>query len=244
MIKNIIIKYVFLLLGFGLLLNGIVLIYIANFNVGLILLILIAVIFISCGLFAERLSKVKWINLFIASMILVFTVMSLCLYLYGNNNTIQYNEDAIIVLGSGIQGEDVSPNLANRLNTVVEYHTKNPQAIIIVSGGQGKQEHISEALAMERYLIAKGVSNEQIIKEDQATSTYENFLYSLEILEESFSKDYAVAFITNDFHVFRSEKISMSIGMHTRHMGAETIWYTIPMNYLREIMAIIKFYLF
>jgi uncharacterized SAM-binding protein YcdF (DUF218 family) len=67
--------------------------------------------------------------------------------------------------------------------------------VLIVSGGQGRQENIAEALAMGRYLTEKGVPAEQIFKEEKSTSTYENFLFSKDILEQKFPQGYSAVFI-------------------------------------------------
>jgi uncharacterized SAM-binding protein YcdF (DUF218 family) len=93
---------------------------------------------------------------------------------------------------------------------------------------------------MERYLIEKGVPAEKIIKEDRATSTYENFLFSAALLEEEFPAGYSAAFITNNFHVYRAERTAQHAGLSARHIGAPVTWYNIPADYIREMMAVTK----
>ena len=80
----------------------------------------------------------------------------------------------IIVLGAGLKGDTPSLALERRLEKAAEYMNKNGNAIAIVSGGQGKGETISEAQAMENYLLNHGIREDRIIKEDNSTSTYEN----------------------------------------------------------------------
>ena len=63
-----------------------------------------------------------------------------------------------MVLGAGIFSEEVTTLLAARLDKALSvYHSQRTKPIIIVSGGQGPDEPISEALAMKRYLIAHNV---------------------------------------------------------------------------------------
>lgn len=33
------------------------------------------------------------------------------------------------------------------------------------------------------------------------------------------------------------------MGIKVMKLGADTVWYTIPMNYLREMLAVVKFIL-
>ena len=88
------------------------------------------------------------------------------------------------MLGAGLKGDTPSLALERRLEKAAEYMNKNGNAIAIVSGGQGKGETISEAQAMENYLLNHGIREDRIIKEDNSTSTYENFEYSKLMMDE------------------------------------------------------------
>ena len=143
----------------------------------------------------------------------------------------------VILLSAGIFRE----SLKNRLDAVVDYCQENPEVTIIVSGGQGPQETITEALAMERYLLEQGVREEQIVKEQMATSTRENFLYSKEILDRRFDGAYKVAFITSDYHIYRANLIAKSVGFEEiAYLGSDTPWYQILPSGIRECLAVVK----
>lgn len=171
-------------------------------------------------------------------LILIILFSGLAIAAYGRKDNATFAEDAVIVLGKGLDGDKVPPNLAKRLDKAIEYHEKNPKAIIVVSGGKGSDEKLSEAHAMSDYLISKGVPEETIIKEDKSTTTYENFVFSTDILNEKFGENYSVAFISNRFHVWRAEKLAKSLGINATHLGAGIEWHTVPANYLREISVL------
>ena len=92
-------------------------------------------------------------------------------------------EKAVVVLGAGLRGEQVSGLLARRLDAALDYYRENPDVLLVVSGGQGPDEVIPEAEAMARYLAARGVPQENIIKEDKSESTEQNFEFSRVLLE-------------------------------------------------------------
>ena len=71
--------------------------------------------------------------------------------------------DVLIVLGCAVHGERVSLTLSYRLDRAIEYLNANPNTVAIVSGGQGQGESISEAEAMRRYMVNRGIANERII---------------------------------------------------------------------------------
>lgn len=128
--------------------------------------------------------------------------------------------DYIIVLGAGLKGEEVGNTLRTRLDEALEYYNQHEEVTIIVSGGQGEDEVISEAEAMRRYLIANGVAPEYIIKEDQSTTTVENIKYSKEILKQLGDQKEKVLIATNDYHLFRARFIAKVLGVESEGLAA------------------------
>ncbi|MBQ2847176.1 MAG: YdcF family protein [Clostridia bacterium] len=157
---------------------------------------------------------------------------------YGRRDNASFDEDAVIVLGKGLDGDKVPVNLAKRLDKTIKYHSKNPRALIVVSGGKGSEEKPSEAQAMADYLLSKGIPESIIIKEEKSTTTYENFVFSSEILKQCLGEKYSVVFVTNVFHVYRAERLAKSLGINATHLGAGIEFRTIPANYLREFFVL------
>jgi uncharacterized SAM-binding protein YcdF (DUF218 family) len=94
---------------------------------------------------------------------------------------------------------------------------------------------------MKRYLVARGVSEESIVMEERATSTFENLTYSKQILDKMLGgTNYKVVVITNDFHAYRANLLAKKVGLNSTYIGAETEWYIMPLNYLRECVAVLK----
>jgi uncharacterized SAM-binding protein YcdF (DUF218 family) len=215
----------------------------ANFNTGAAMLICAEICLILYGIFFRRLAKIRWLNYTILAGCVLALAMMVSIGVYGTKDTATYQEDAVIVLGAGIRGERVGMVLARRLAKAVEYFDKNPQATIVVSGAQGFQEDITEALAMERYLVSIGIPKERIFKEEEATSTYENLLYSKAILDGFFGRPYEIAIITNEFHMYRTSKLAENLGLEATRLHSNTAWYEIPKNYMRECLGIFKYWL-
>ena len=220
--------------------NTLLMSVIANFNIGIIPVALLGAVLLIYGLLYEKLPFRKLISGILAFGLAVILSFGSFLAIYGRNDNASYNEKTVIVLGCGIRGERVSVGLAKRLNKAYEYHLQNPEAMIIVSGGQGPQEDIPEALAMKRYLVDKGVPEDKIIMEDKSTSTITNFKYSHEIMKEKDLPDDEVVFVTNAYHVYRGAYYAKEEGLTVTHLGTDIIWYTIPMNYMREMLAVMK----
>ena len=231
-------KYIVMVIGGFLLINLIFLTFVANFTLGMVLQGLVSICLILYGVWFGKISKTG--HMLIGTTCLLALVFAAFLAFYGNSDNAKFDEDAVIVLGAGIRGEQVPLTLARRLDKAVLYFFQNPDAIIVVCGGQGPQEHITEALAMERYLIAKGIPQEKIIKEEKSTSSYENFSFAHDLLSPRFPQGFSGVLVTNDFHVYRATRIAQYAGISAKHIGAHTEWYTLPVNYLREMLAVVK----
>lgn len=173
-------------------------------------------------------------------LLIVILVTSISLAVYGGSDNSSYDEDAVIVLGYGSKGKKIPVMLKNRLDKAVEYHSKNPDAIIVVSGGRGNGIKSSEAAVMEEYLLSEGVSPERIIKEDKSRTTVENFKLSADLLREKLGTDYTAVIITNVFHIYRSEKYAKASGMAVKHIGAETDKRYILWIYIREVAMLVQ----
>jgi uncharacterized SAM-binding protein YcdF (DUF218 family) len=204
-----------------------------------------ALVSVSAILYAVFFNKIPKKAHFAAGFFcLIPVVFILFLFVYGNVSNADYNEDVVIVLGAGIIGETVTRPLASRLNTAFDYWRENPDSYIIVCGGLGNRASITEAEAMARYLNALGVPRERVLLEELSTSTYENLLFAQEILNDYFPNGFNAVLVTNDFHIYRSVRMARSIGIYPNRAGAYTDWYTMPVNYLREMMAVSYMWVF
>nr|WP_265588816.1 YdcF family protein [Terrisporobacter petrolearius] len=118
----------------------------------------------------------------------------------------------MIVLGAKVNKEGVSKTLKQRLDKAIEYYNENKHLNIIVSGGQGKDEVMSEAWAMKNYLVKNGVNKNNIILENKATTTLENIMFSKEIMEDLKLENKALI-VTSDYHLFRGRFIASMLGI-------------------------------
>jgi uncharacterized SAM-binding protein YcdF (DUF218 family) len=133
----------------------------------------------------------------------------------------------------------VPPLLASRLDRAVRTH--QPGGLLVVSGGQGSDETISEAAAMAKYLKDKGLQDQEIVLEDQATTTAENLRFSMRLLaEQDFSGK--VLAVTNNYHVFRTAVLARRLGLRLDVIGAKTSSYFVPSAFLREFVALLAQY--
>ena len=115
----------------------------------------------------------------------------------------------LIVLGAQVKGTKITDSLRRRLRRSAAYLSENPETMVIVSGGQGPGEAISEAEAMAAYLIGCGIKRSRILLEDQSKSTEENLTFSARYLPD---KNVKVGIVSNNFHMYRACLYARRIG--------------------------------
>lgn len=149
--------------------------------------------------------------------------------------------DYMIVLGAKLNGDVMSLSLYYRVREALEYLEANPKTKVIVSGGQGDGETITEAQAMLNYFSENGIDRKRIIMEEKSTSTYENFRFSRELLGEDVKE---VVVVTNDFHLYRSLVIAKRQGFEPYPLAAQTPWVVKGKLWGREYAAVLKTWIF
>jgi uncharacterized SAM-binding protein YcdF (DUF218 family) len=148
--------------------------------------------------------------------------------------------DYLMILGAGLRGKEPSLTLLERLDKGVDYLHINQDVRVIVSGGKGLGEEITEAEAMKNYLIEQGIKEDRIIKEETSTSTMENFKNTKEILNKDNNETVKILIVTNDFHIFRSKILAERNGFEAYGMPSKTPWSILPNSYIREYFAVVK----
>lgn len=155
-----------------------------------------------------------------------------------------FDKDFLIILGCGIRKDGTpTPLLRGRIDRALAFAREQERAtgkkpLFVTSGGQGSDEVISESACMKRYLTEQGVPQEQIIEEDRSTDTAENMRFSKEKILAA-GADGKIAFVTTNYHVFRSGIFARRVKMRAIGIGAKTKWYFWPNAAVREFAGLL-----
>ena len=119
--------------------------------------------------------------------------------------------DAIVVMGAAQYDGEPSPQLAARLDHVVELWPQGLAPLVVVTGGKQPGDRFTEAEASAAYLSDRGVPADAILLEDQGTSSYESLAGVAEMLHERGLDD--VLIVTDPYHSLRSRLIAEQVGL-------------------------------
>ena len=141
-----------------------------------------------------------------------------------------------VLLGCRVEGEQPGRMLSQRINAAYDYLTENPEAVCVLSGGQGWDEKIPEAQAMYNTLTEKGISPDRLIIEDKSTDTKENIANSKVLLGDVDS----IVIITTDFHQFRAAIIAERNGLNSYSYSSSSGIFSLPTNIVREWFTVLN----
>ena len=146
----------------------------------------------------------------------------------------------LLVLGAKVNRNGPSLTLRNRIDAAYDYLIAHPDATAILSGGKGNDEHISEAQCMFDALTAMGIPAHRLWMEDRSTSTWENLIFTLELIQEKTGDTPdTIAMVTSEYHLFRAGLFARRLGLETVGVPAPTTLPVLKVNYfIREAVAV------
>ncbi|MDP9727393.1 YdcF family protein [Alicyclobacillus tolerans] len=146
--------------------------------------------------------------------------------------------DVAIVLGAFTDGYRPSPPLIRRLHAAIDLYRMGYMQAIIVSGGRGQDEKVTESHSMKRFLVMNGVAPHVIFEEHKSSDTWENLRNSLLLMNSLGFADAII--VTSDYHLPRAlavaKKLSIPASGYAAKSGKQERRYAV-----REIFARIQY---
>lgn len=147
--------------------------------------------------------------------------------------------DYIIVLGAQMRNWGPSVVYKFRLDAAAEYLNNNPNTTVIVTGGQGANESISEGEGGKAYLIEQGIPEDRILVEKESLDTQQNITNALAMIDDN--ENTKIGIVTNNFHLFRGILLAKRYTeAKITGIAAFTEYQFLPNNMVRETFGILK----
>lgn len=137
--------------------------------------------------------------------VILFGVLEIVIAAHGRDKTVG-NPQTMVIFGCQMRPDGPSVLLKDRLDTALAYWEEHKDIRIVVTGGKGDDEHVSEAQGMYDYLTAHGVDGDSIYREDQSRNTWQNVSYTFALMErEGWDLTDDVLLVSSGFHLARIE---------------------------------------
>lgn len=224
----------------------------SNFNLGNLLVWLLAAAVCGYALFRRPIQVwfktgpgrvAFWV---LAAGAVVYAALLCFVAASGYSNTATGQERIVVVLGAGLHRDEPSLLLRYRLDKAYAYAVAHPEAVVVTSGGQGRDEWVPEGQAMRDYLVAKGLDPGRVLAETESTSTEENFAFTRQLLQQQgYDVAEPIVYVTNAFHCYRAGQYARMAGFSTaRALPAGIPLRSILPCYLREVLAVLYYWVF
>ena len=154
-----------------------------------------------------------WQKLLLAAVLLAAAAFAVLegIVLSGGRTQVAEGAEApevMVVFGCKVDPDGPSILLRDRLDTALAYLEDHPDMTVVVSGGKGDDEHVSEAQATYDYLVERGVDGERIVREDQSRNTWQNVNNTLALFRSGAAADPdRVLLVSSDFHLTRIQML-------------------------------------
>ena len=165
--------------------------------------------------------------------------------------------EVMVIFGCQVKPWGPSVLLQDRLDTALDYLEDHPDLRVVVAGGKGDDEHMSEAQCMYDYLTARGVDGGNIFMEDRSRNTWENVNETLALMQrEGWDATDDVVLVSNGFHLARIRMLwdrartgllqdEVYNGQYVSTLAAPSSHLpTAVMMLFREPLALVKSFLF
>lgn len=143
-------------------------------------------------------------------VLVVYFLTNLWLVFHTGNSDQARPVDAVVVLGAAQYDGRPSPQLAARLDHVVELWDDGLSTLVVTSGGNRPGDRFTEAQASAAYLRERGVPEDAIVQVGGTTS-YDSLVAVRDALR---SRDLdSVLLVSDPFHALRIRLISQELGL-------------------------------
>ena len=120
--------------------------------------------------------------------------------------------DAIVVLGAAQYNGRPSPVFRARLNHAAALYLRGYAAVVLVTGGVGRGDTLSEAEVGARYLVQAGLPKDAAVALPPSTSTYGSLRAAARWFEGRDSR--RALFVSDGFHMLRIRIVAPRLGLH------------------------------
>ena len=190
--------------------------------------------------FPKSTKVVKRVFTFFLIIGLLVVGITECLIIHASfgdkDETCQY----MLVLGAKVRNDGPSVSLMDRIKATAAYMEAHPDVIAIVSGGKGPDEPITEAQCMFEQLVKLGVDPERIWLEDQATSTWENLHFAMNLIQEKTGqRPEKIGLLSSEYHLFRAKMFARACNVEAVGIPAHTSRISQMVNhFMREVAGV------
>ena len=131
--------------------------------------------------------------------------------------------DVAIVLGAGVKHGKLSNVFKERVHHAIYLLDNKKVSFILLTGGYGANEILSDAKVAKEYAISLGVDDSQILIEETSTITFYNILNAKMIMHENYL--HSALIVSDPYHMKRAMHMCDKLGVQSYPSPTLTTMY-------------------
>lgn len=152
----------------------------------------------------------KWLRIFLASLLLWLVLLGASIWHDGTQNHAT-QADCIIVLGAAVQNTHPSPVLAERVRHAVTLYQQGFSQHIIFTGGIGEGKTHAESVVARQFARDLGVADHAILGETRSRTTQQNLVEAAQIMRQQ--GWYSAILVSDPLHLKRAAWMAKDVGI-------------------------------
>jgi uncharacterized SAM-binding protein YcdF (DUF218 family) len=169
------------------------------------------------------------------SMLLLVALVCVLIIVQGQRDEAR-DSGAAVVLGAAQWNGDPSPVLRARLDHALDLYHRGVVKRIILTGGVGAGDRLSEAAAGKQYLLDRQLSAEVLLLDERSATTWENLQNAADLARANGID--TVVLVSDPFHMLRSLKMARDLGLSA--YGSPTRLSPISGNRAEEARFVVR----
>ena len=174
-----------------------------------------------------RARPVRWLASGLLVIAGLWLVLAISIVSYAGKNG-GGNADAAIVLGAAVSDTVPSPVFEARLRHARDLYLQGRVRLIVVTGGRGPGDSLSEGEAGRKWLIRHGVPADVVLAETRSRTTIQNLAFAGPLLDARRAE--TVLLVSDPLHMRRAMAVALRQGLKanpsptpsTRYRSAKT----------------------
>lgn len=154
----------------------------------------------------------RWATGFVL-MLVALWLITIGLILLAGARPNPMKADAILVLGAAQWNGKPSPVLKARLDHAIDLHRQSIAPFLIVTGGVGRGDSVSEGEVARRYVERAGIPPNEVMVEGKGITSAESIMAAAELMRDA---NLSTAIVVSDaYHMLRVQILARRAGIKT-----------------------------
>lgn len=154
----------------------------------------------------------RWLLRLVSLSALVWGMLAVVVFVFGRRDEAR-PADAIVVLGAAQYDGRPSPVLRARLDHAIELYADGIAPILILTGGVGAGDTVSEAEVGRRYAERQGVAGGAILLERTGVSSEESIAAVADLMQRNGIS--SAVLVSDPFHMLRLRLLAWKHGIRS-----------------------------